>query len=120
MINRLATLAAVFETRWPKIHGPIRGFPASGWASLLFFWRRKENFGRSRRVAKIQNEEDQVIDHCNDVMFICDVICAISSGIDYQKRSCPSQASQKSSGENQRKLDDLATGLDFVFGISIV
>ena len=80
----------------------------------------------AEELQQIQNEEDQVfvifdrgmsIDHCN-VMFIRDVICTISSGIDDQKRSNPSQASQNSSGQNQRKLDQLANGLDFVFGIS--
>eukprot|EP00985_Skeletonema_marinoi_P027235 scaffold22030_cov66-Skeletonema_marinoi.AAC.1 len=80
----------------------------------------------SEELQQIQNEEDQVfvifdrgmsIDHCN-VMFIRDVICTISSGIDDQKRSNPSQASHNSCIENQRKLDQLANGLDFVFGIS--
>jgi hypothetical protein len=80
----------------------------------------------AEELQQIQNEEDQVfaifdrgmsIDHCN-VMFIRDVICTISSGIDDQKRSNHSQASQNSSGEHQRKLDQMATGLDFVFGIS--
>lgn len=80
----------------------------------------------AEELHQVQNEEDQAfiifdrgmsIDHCN-VIFFRDVICTISSGIDDQKRSSPSQASQKSSGENQRKLDELATGLDFVFGIS--
>jgi len=79
----------------------------------------------AEELQQIQNEEDQVfaifdrgmnIDHCN-VIFIRDVICTISSGIDDQKRN-HSQASQNSSGEHKRKLDRLATGLDFVFGIS--
>jgi len=99
---------------------PSGVFPLQGGHRSYSFGEGKKTSVGAEELQKIQSEEDQVIDHCNDVMFICDVICAISSGIDYQKRSCPSQASQKSSGENQRKLDDLATGLDFVFGISIV
>ena len=83
----------------------------------------------AEELQEIQNDEDKVfaifdrgisIDHCN-VMFIRDVICTISSGIDDQKRSNLSQSETQSIGDDeQRKLDQLAIGLDFVFGISDV
>eukprot|EP00986_Skeletonema_menzelii_P007868 scaffold3131_cov187-Skeletonema_menzelii.AAC.3 len=111
---------SIFDVDIEKFHGFLKQFEK--YVSAIGDAPSEE----AEELQKIQNEEDQVfvifdrgisIDHCN-VMFIRDVICTISSGIDDQKRSSPSQASQKSSGENQRKLDDLATGLDFVFGIS--
>lgn len=78
-------------------------------------------------LQKIQNEEDKVfaifdrgmnIDHCN-VMFIRDVICTLSTGIDDQKGSNHSQTPQRS-GDQQWKLDRLAIGLDYVFGLTDV
>ena len=86
-----------------------------------------ESSAEAKELQIVGSDEDKAfqifdrgmnIDHCN-VMFIRDVICTISSGIDDQKRSSLSPSSHISSnGEHKRKLDHFASGLDFVFGIS--
>ena len=111
---------SIFDIDIEKFHAFLRQFEK--YVSVLGDATSVE----AEELQIIQNEEDKVfaifdramsIDHCN-VMFIRDVICTISSGIDDQKRNNHSQASQGSNGDHQRKLDQLATALDFVFGIS--